>query len=121
MVKEMFFDYSVDEKNRVVVCRGVVPMYDEDGDEHYAVLEKAIARCREGDTFDEEFGKKLAQRKVLLKVNKHERQALEELIEETKDNLKSLCADYDKLNNELSRHTRKLSEIKAEKYPGEEN
>lgn len=119
MVKEMFFDYSVDEKNRVVVCRGVVPLYDEEGDIHYAVIGKAIARCHEGDIFDEDFGKKLAQRKLLLKVNKHERHALDKAIKESKEHLALLCAEYDKLNNELSRHTRKLTEIKASKYPGE--
>ena len=120
MVKEMSFDYVVDQKNRVVICMGIVPVRTPDGDWIEAVLDKAVARCSKGDEFDIEFGKRLAQRKLLLKVNKKERNGIAKVIKEQKDCLEALLREQEKLEKELIRHTVQYTKIIASKYPVED-
>lgn len=125
MVKDLIIDYIVDEKNRIVIATGLLPIYvpcEKGCGEQKVIttLARAKARCKEGDEFDVEYGKKLAQRRLLIKVNKVERQWTERRLAEAKKELQLVCDHYDKLNNELKRHMTKLKEIQTAKY-GEAN
>lgn len=111
MLKDMTIDYRVDTQNRVVIATAYIPVCDAQGDWVWSQIAKAKARCIASDKFDEKYGKDLARTRLLIKVNKIERKVVNQIIEELKADLKEGCADMDRLNNDLKRYMKKLSDL----------
>lgn len=62
------YDYIVKEDERVVVC--IMSVWNEEYTNPRKFRFSGVAKCSPEDTFNEETGKKIAQRRALLKFKK---------------------------------------------------
>ena len=62
------YDYIVKEDERVVVC--IMSVWNDEYTNPRKFRFSGVAKCSPEDTFDEETGKKIAQRRALLKFKK---------------------------------------------------
>lgn len=109
-LNDISIEYKVDPINKVVIALGKIFVF-EWGNCRSLIIAKAKARCADVDEFNEEYGKALARTRLLIKINKMQRGITTQAIEEQKEKLKTVCREMDKLNSNLHRYMRKLSEL----------
>ena len=126
-VKEFETKYIVNEEKGIVVCiisdceENAIALIDEqlnyalngmDIPNKYILNNnyKGIAKCAAGDTFDEEYGKKLAYKKAYLKYVTALNKKVKCFVDDYKKHATQMIANLDKVMNKTNNRVNKAVE-----------